>query len=327
MIPELNRIYQGDTLAIIKTWPDDFVHCVVTSPPYWGLRDYGVAGQHGLEKTPEEYIAKMVEVFSEVRRVLRDDGTLWLNIGDSYNGSGKGPTGFNGIGNQEERQGFTTSKAKDRTVTRWGGGNNRAPGYKPKDLIGIPWMLAFALRADGWYLRSDIIWSKPNPMPESVTDRPTKAHEYIFLLSKSERYYYDSESIKEPATYDPGHAIPDGGDTGEGSHNTIDFSKRSRAFFKNAQEYKGKHRKELPEGQTNLRAKRDKQRGHSRCHDGFNDRWDLMSREEQMSFARNKRTVWEIATAPFKEAHFATFPEKLIKPCIIAGSMGGGHRA
>jgi DNA modification methylase len=157
-------IHTGDCAAILQTLPANSVQCCVTSPPYYGLRDYGHDGQIGLEETPEAYVAKMVEVFREVRRLLRNDGTLWLNIGDSYAAqAGKTPQGI-----------------------------------KPKDLIGIPWMLAFALRADGWYLRQDIIWHKPNPMPESVTDRCTKAHEYLFLLSKAERYFYDSDAIREP---------------------------------------------------------------------------------------------------------------------------------
>lgn len=160
------------------------VHTVVTSPPYYGLRDYGVDGQIGLEVTPDEYIANLVEVFRECKRILRDDGTLWVNIGDSYNGSAPNQSGQNGYNDGREN--------RDKRYST--GGVN---GLKPKDLIGIPWMLAFALRADGWYLRQDIIWAKPNPMPESVKDRCTKSHEYIFLLSKSSRYYYDSEAVKE----------------------------------------------------------------------------------------------------------------------------------
>ena len=159
----IQTIYQGDALEVLRGLPSESVHCCITSPPYWGLRDYGVEGQIGLKQTLQEYVEALVEVFREVRRVLRLDGTLWLNLGDSYAGS-------------------------------WGS----ASGLKPKDLVGVPWRVAFALQADGWYLRSDIIWHKPNSMPESVTDRPTKAHEYIFLLAKSRRYYYDAEAIKEP---------------------------------------------------------------------------------------------------------------------------------
>jgi DNA modification methylase len=250
------EIRQGDALERLREMPDESVQCCVTSPPYWGLRDYGVAGQMGMESTPEEFVASMVAVFGEVRRVLRDDGTLWLNIGDSYAGS-----------------------------------LSRTPRLKAKDLVGVPWTLALALRADGWYLRRDIIWSKPNPMPESVTDRPTSAHEYIFLLSKSPRYFYDAEAIREPSLSPYSLKRPDGWAT-EGRHEAVDHSRRTR----------------------------DKQRGHGRRHDGFNDRWDSMSKEEQQALGRNKRSVWTIATRPYPEAHFATFPPDLVQPCILAGT-------
>ena len=185
----MNRIEFGDCRETMRRWAADGVkaHMCVTSPPYFGLRDYGVNGQIGLEQTPEEYTAAMVEVFRCVRDVLADDGTLWLNIGDSYSPNWSSRRAKGGGGFKDEN---------DAPRERW----TRIPGYKPKDLIGIPWMLAFALRADGWYLRQDIIWHKPNPMPESVKDRCTKAHEYIFLLSKSEKYFFDSEAMKEPAT-------------------------------------------------------------------------------------------------------------------------------
>src|SRR5690606_2185635 len=180
----MNQIIQGDVIETLRTLPAGFIHTCVTSPPYWGLRDYGVPGQIGLEATPEEYVEKMVEVFREVRRVLRDDGTLWLNLGDSYASK---PCG--GIGHNAKVR--NTKKAIQKSA-------GVPAGLKPKDLVGIPWRVAFALQADGWYLRSDIIWHKPNAMPESVKDRPTKAHEYIFLLSKSPRYYYDADAIREP---------------------------------------------------------------------------------------------------------------------------------
>ena len=180
----MNEYRIGDCLTVLRTLPDGFANTCVTSPPYWGLRDYGHDGQIGLEETPDAYVERMVAVFREVRRVLRDDGTLWLNLGDSYNGSSGGAT---------EKQGTNAGSFHN-------GGVRLAPGLKPKDLVGIPWRVAFALQADGWYLRSDIIWHKPNPMPESVTDRPTKAHEYVFLMSKSPRYYYDADAIKERAT-------------------------------------------------------------------------------------------------------------------------------
>jgi len=178
-------VVEGDALASLRTLPDASVQCCVTSPPYWGLRDYGAEGQIGQESTPEEYVARLVEVFRDVRRVLRDDGVLWLNLGDSYTSGGR------------------NSRAPDSKDSKGGRENDTRPptpsGLKPKDLVGIPWMVAFALRADGWYLRSEVIWSKPNPMPESVTDRPTKAHEQVFLLTKGPRYFYDADAVREHA--------------------------------------------------------------------------------------------------------------------------------
>lgn len=188
-----NKIFNNDALLGLKELPDSCINCCVTSPPYYGLRDYGVDGQIGLEKTPEEYIEKLVNVFREIRRVMKDDGTLWVNIGDSYAGSMKGAAQFpdNAMNYKQGTNRGTLGKA---TLVK------QCTGCKPKDLIGIPWMLAFTLRADGWYLRQDIIWSKPSVMPESVRDRCTKAHEYVFLLSKSRHYYFDAEAIAEPAT-------------------------------------------------------------------------------------------------------------------------------
>lgn len=184
------EILQGDCRDVLGSLADGSINCCVTSPPYFGLRDYGVEGQLGLEPTPDEFVSAMVEVFREVRRVLRDDGTLWLNLGDSYaRNPAKGTTGTPN-GRNLEKMGYS-------------GGAGVPSGLKEKDLIGIPWRVAFALQADGWYLRQDIIWHKPNPMPESVTDRCTKAHEYIFMLSKSPRYYFDNEAIKEPSAQDP----------------------------------------------------------------------------------------------------------------------------
>lgn len=280
------QILNGDCRDVLRTLPDSSVHCCVTSPPYFGLRDYGVTGQIGLEATPDEYVAEMVAVFSDVRRVLRDDGTLWLNLGDSYAATTKGSSG------KGEKQ--RTNKGTMLEDRRW-----RVPeGLKPKDLIGIPWRVAFALQADGWWLRQDIIWSKPNPMPESVTDRCTKSHEYIFMFSKSRVYHYDAGAIAEPSStqdmrrpFAPGQvdARGNGHDRGGGSPR-----------------------------------KTDKQRGHSRRHAGFNDRWDAMERAEQCSGKRNKRSVWNVATKPFSGAHFATFPPDLIEPCILAGCPAAG---
>ena len=294
---ELNKIYCEDCRATMARMPGDFVNCIVTSPPYWGLRDYGVDGQFGLEKTPEEYIAQMVEIFREARRVLRDDGVLWLNLGDSYSSqAGNDATKATESGMKTGRTG--------KSEVLFKGGNNKPPaGLKPKDLVGIPWRVAFALQADGWYLRQDIIWSKPNPMPESVKDRCTKAHEYIFLLTKSARYWYDADAIREP----------------------LKDSSISR-LSQNIEGQAGSFR--IP-GKTNgamkaVSRKTDKQRGHGRKHAGFNDRWDAMSKEEQSANGANKRSVWEIATKPFSEAHFATFPPEIPETCIKAGCPEGG---
>jgi DNA modification methylase len=295
----LNRVLQGDALETLKGLPDECVQMCVTSPPYYGLRDYGVEGQIGLEETPEAFIARLVEVFAEVRRVLKADGTLWVNIGDSYAGSGRGGNPDGG-GKQGTNAGSKSVNSynkdfHDKLVEQGAIGRSwvKPPaGYKQKDLIGVPWMLAFALRADGWYLRSDIIWSKPNPMPESVTDRPTKAHEYLFLLSKSQTYYYDHEAIKEPRVTDEGR--PDGAQR----QRTLDYNVK---YGPNGSINGGKNEK------SGLRR-----------YDGFNERWDSSPTE-----TRNKRTVWSVSPENFKEAHFATFPEKLIQPCIMAGSKEG----
>lgn len=297
------QVYNGNALDVLKSLPDESVQCCVTSPPYWGLRDYGVEGQLGLEKSPGEYVENMRQVFAEVRRVLKDDGTLWLNLGDSYAGGG------NGGGGQFSTHDNSIDKNKAlRTESL------RSPkGFKPKDLIGIPWMVAFALRSDGWYLRSDIIWAKPNCMPESVTDRPTRSHEYLFLLSKSATYYYDHEAIKEPCIYDvdgtgtaarKARASEDLKSHPEGLRNGI-----RNGGFKDAEKFNGKHS--------------GKQRGHSRRHAGFNERWDNMEKSEQCSGMRNKRDVWTISPAVYPDAHFATFPPKLVEPCIMAGSKAG----
>lgn len=203
------KIHCGDALAVLSQMPDKMVQCVVTSPPYYGLRDYGHDGQIGLEKSPDEYVANLVCIFREARRVLKDDGVLWLNLGDTYAGGGN----YRGDSKLSEKQ-ASNGGARGMKVGKVPIGN-----CKPKDLIGIPWMVAFALRVDGWYLRQDIIWHKPNPMPESVTDRCTKAHEYIFLLSKAERYFYDAVAIAERSNYQPGghHSdVPQGGFSDKG---------------------------------------------------------------------------------------------------------------
>ena len=277
--------------------PDASVDCCVTSPPYWGLRDYGVAGQIGLESTPAEYVSRMVEVFREVRRVLKDDGTLWLNLGDSYAGS-YGNQGRKESRGEQRRINGPMIQDFGRVVTHAidcdmdedcscspagkypsmmskTGSLDRTPGLKQKDLVGIPWRVAFALQADGWYLRSDIIWSKPNPMPESVTDRPTKAHEYLFLLSKSERYHYAAELIAEESL-NAGKMVKTNGADGYDSET---MNLRTREGFK---------------------------------------------RGVLVKDTRNRRSVWTIPSEPFPGAHFAVMPTALVKPCVLAGCRPGG---
>lgn len=291
----------GDALQLLTTLPAACVQCCVTSPPYFGLRDYGVPGQIGLEKTPGEYVANLQAVFAEVRRVLKPDGTLWLNLGDTYAASGRGGGGHSF---QHDDVGTVISQQNSR--------RQAVAGYKPKDLIGIPWLVAFALRADGWWLRSDIIWAKRNCMPESVTDRPTRSHEYIFLLTKSASYFYDHNAIKEPCLYDvdgTGTAARKARAHGNKLLPTTKINGIRPGGFKDAGKFAGKHG--------------EKQHGHTRRHAGFNDRWDKIEREDQCSGRRNKRDVWQIAPANYPEAHFATFPPDLIKPCILAGSRPG----
>ena len=281
-----NRCHFGDCLETLRRMPNGLVQTCVTSPPYFGLRDYGHAGQIGLEPTPDEFVAKLVTVFREVRRVLRDDGTLWVNIGDSYTSGGR----------THERD----PDAKNVTV---GTGARRAAlpdGLKPKDLIGIPWMLAFALRADGWYLRQEIIWHKPNPMPESVTDRCTKSHEQIFLLSKSERYYYDQKAILEPVSPNT-HAR-----LSQDVQNQIG-SERANGGAKTNGNMKAVGRK-FDTGEQS----------QNKNNPSFDAAMAIMPNE------RNKRSVWTVSTKPYKGAHFATFPTDLIEPCILAGAPAGG---
>jgi DNA modification methylase len=288
----MNKVFFGDCRASLQQMKADGikVQMCVTSPPYFGLRDYGHDGQIGMEETPEQFIAALVEVFRGVRDVLADDGILWLNIGDSYasNPASGGNQSSKMTGGEHKR---TPSETKYK----------RPAGLKQKDLIGIPWMLAFALRADGWYLRCDIIWAKPNPMPESVTDRPTKSHEYLFLLSKSATYYYDHDAIKEPMSMSSVARLDQDVESQAGSTRANGGAKTN----------------------GNMKAVGDKQRGHSRRHAGFNDRWDAMEKAEQCSGMRNKRSVWTVATKPYTGAHFATYPPELIEPCILAGSRVG----
>lgn len=255
-------ILVGDVMDMLATLPANHVDCVVTSPPYWGLRDYGVAGQLGLESTPAEYVGNMRMVFEQVRRVLKREGTLWLNLGDSYARNGGTQDGGN--------RSLMHMAGKQKRMLKVPRGN----GLKEKDLVGIPWRVAFALQADGWYLRQDIIWHKPNPMPESVRDRCTKAHEYIFMFSKNKKYFYDIDAIKEPSA---------AGAAG----NKV----RTCATIRSAHFKKGTVASGVP--------------------------WDGSKK-------KIKRSVWSVTSAPFKGAHFATFPPKLIEPCILAGCPAGG---
>lgn len=374
-------IIHGDALSSLRALPDESVQCCVTSPPYWGLRDYGTgtwtggdpgcdhtairkspesdaknkqgtnAGssrdpirsdcrlcgakrvdvQIGLEKTPDEYVSRLVEVFRELKRVLRRDGTLWLNLGDSYATS---PPGNKSTGLEKWAtsglHGAKISAKYAETLDRSAGQkrNTVVGDLKPKDLVGIPWMVAFALRADGWYLRSDIIWSKPNPMPESVTDRPTKSHEYIFLLSKSERYYYDAAAIAEPVLQSsliraeagvkfggnnlcPDTRLQSGNEwkpKAEGRNSRLHVSHDPA----HAHEYGGKT------------SSMDKQANPRRLNKNAKAARDAGAPHDfPFGFTRNKRTVWTVATKPYNEAHFATFPPELIKPCILAGAEAG----
>jgi DNA modification methylase len=334
------RILKGDCRDMLRTLPDESVHCVVTSPPYFGLRDYGTAEwkggdadcshmtaasgrtqnkgnngkfgqpfknvcghcgakrvdrQIGLEATPDAFVSELVAVFAELRRVLRKDGTAWLNLGDSYAGSGKG-------GNPEGSQwaGFVGNKAREKAAQPIG---KQLWGMKPKDLIGIPWRVAFALQADGWYLRQDIIWSKPNPMPESVRDRCTKAHEYLFLLSKSERYFYDQDAIAEPIA--------------------------EASIARLAQDVDGENGSDRVPGKTNGHMKAvGRASGGVYTAQAFKGQPQSEPRGSKSNFGdftkRNRRSVWEVTTQPFSDAHFATFPPALIEPCILAGCPKGG---
>jgi DNA modification methylase len=296
---EINKIYQGDAFEILKTLPDNSIQCCVTSPPYWNLRDYGIDDQLGLEETPEKYVEHMIQVFKEVKRVLTLDGTLWLNIGDSYAAASK---------NRSKEQ----HDAKSTLEGRKNGGcliqKSKITGnLKSKDLVGIPWMLAFALRNDGWYLRQDIIWSKPNPMPESVTDRCTKSHEYIFLLSKSQKYYYDADSIKQPL--------------------------KDTSITRLSQNIENQNGSNRVPGKTNGNMKAVRPHGivRDRLLD-YNSKEKILRPNTKRGVFKNehliqgpnekanKRSVWEVCTESFSEAHFATFPQKLIIDCIKAGS-------
>lgn len=270
------RILTGDCRDVLKTLEPESVHCVVTSPPYFGLRDYGVAGQIGIEPTHVEYVNELADLFEEVKRALRKDGTLWLNLGDSYAGSWGAQSREHAGKHAPTVSALSANQVKAAAIRESGTGSTaRTPGLKPKDLIGIPWRVAFALQDRGWWVRKAIIWNKPNPMPENVNDRPTSAHEYIFLLSRSKSYFYDEEESKEAAVSD--HPSGNG------------FKRDARLTYQNS----------FGEGRGN-------------------------SMQWQVTEFRNMRDVWTMATAPFNEAHFATFPPELPERCIKIGCPVGG---
>ena len=295
---EINKVYLGDSLEVIKTFDDKCVDCVVTSPPYYQLRSYGVEGQIGLEETPEKYIDKLVSLFREIRRVLKDNGTLWVNLGDSYWGGGWRGAELNEHSGDIQKGSKGTHCGLEMAKL-----HGNCGVYKDKDLIGIPWMFALAMRADGWYLRQDIIWDKPNPMPESVTDRCVKSHEYIFLLSKKKDYYFDYEAIQEEAV------------------TQIDPQIGSRV------EYDGKRKGEDGTGnRAFVSLKKSHRFGAQKYGDNDDSHFRTYSGEEYYPqvnddgvVVRNKRSVWRVNVKPTKEAHFATYPQKLITPCILAG--------
>lgn len=293
------RILRGDVRERLRGLPDESVHCVVTSPPYWGLRDYGMAAQIGLEDSPEAFVDEMVAVFREVRRVLRADGTAWVNLGDSYASDTKGTGGKSSSTLNAKRDADGTVIGKSIVTYQ---PRKLAHGVKVKDLVGIPWRVAFALQADGWYLRQDIIWHKPNPMPESVRDRCTKAHEYIFLLAKSERYYYDQDAILEPVA--PASVVRLAQPTLDEQTGSDRVPGKTNGPMKAVSRSGNKVRKDATE------------RGCPESGVDGSIPWEGLE--------RNKRSVWTVTTQPFKEAHFATFPPALVEPCIKAGCPVGG---
>ena len=311
--PPMNKTFLGDCRETMRRLNADGVRvqCCVTSPPYFGLRDYGHAGQIGLEQTPGEYVAALVDVFECVRDLLADDGVLWLNLGDSYAAQRGGTAmpaetlagGIGGIGGEKEHRGHGATHAHR---------NAGKIGLKHKDLIGIPWRVAFALQDAGWYLRQDIIWSKPNPMPESVTDRCTKSHEYLFLLTKNARYYWDYDAMQEPSTGVAAGNINHRGtaafESGDEKHRTkgglVAYAQRQRSARDSFKREDSKRGKPII-GQSNGTHRADR------------------AESEYNTGTRNRRSVWTVATQPYAGAHFAVFPPALIEPCILAGSRVG----
>lgn len=303
---DLNQIFNINCLDGLKQIPDNSIDCCVTSPPYYALRNYGHEQQIGMEETPDEYVTKIVEVFTEVKRALKPDGTLWLNLGDSYAGSWGNYSPHSNApleGWSEER--YDRRAYDDRT---WRPLNSKTlPGLKKKDIIGIPWMVAFALRSSGWYLRQDIIWNKPNPMPESVTDRCTKSHEYIFLLSKSSKYYFDQEAIKTDVAKESVKRLAQNIENQKGSDRVP-----------------GKNNGNMKAVVGNFGGKKGREHKVDSDDPNFRNGHEQFGRPYYAELKANKKTVWTVSTKPFKEAHFATFPEDLIVDCIKAGCPNDG---
>lgn len=289
------RIIIGDTREQMKLLPSESVHCCVSSPPYWRQRDYGMAGQLGLETTPEEYIEKLTAIFREVRRVLKDDGTAWVNLGDKWASGGNG-----GGGSFMADRGDAWAHAKDSK-----GWRSPPVGYKDKDLVGLPFMLAFAMRADGWFWRQCNVWAKPNCMPESVSDRSTISHEYVLQFSKRNDYWYDNNAARTPATPSSETRLAQDVEAQAGSDRANGGAKTNGSM-------------------KAVQRASDKQRGHSRRHDGFNDRWDAMEKADQVAGGANLRSVWWISPAQYREGHYAVMPDTLAEICIAAGCPKGG---
>lgn len=289
------RILTGDCRDVLRTLPDESVHCVVTSPPYWRQRDYKMAGQLGLEPTPEDYIADLTAIFSDVRRVLRSDGTCWINIGDKWASGGNG-----GGGKWMVERGHAWDHAKGAK-----GWRKPPVGYKDKDLVGLPFMLAFAMRADGWFWRQCNVWAKPNGMPESVQDRSTISHEYVLHFSKRNDYWYDSDAALTPPAPATETRLAQNVDAQAGSARANGGGKTNGPM--------------KAVGRAS-----DKQRGHTRRHAGFNDRWDAKERGDQIANGSNLRSVWWVSPAQYRDAHYAVMPDRIAEICMVAGCPEGG---
>lgn len=309
------RLMVGDALEQLRTLPDESVQTCVTSPPYWGLRDYGVEGQIGLEASPQEFLRRIVEVFREVRRVLKPDGTAWVNMGDTYASAGWG----GGVGTSSTVNGSSQHAAREARAKL----RNRVVGGKAKDKLGIPWRVAFALQDEGWWLRSDIVWHKPNPMPESVRDRPTVAHEFVFLLSKAERYFYNTPEARERCIVVAAHPRVSASKSGSDS-----LSKQaSRAF--SAKRSAGVEKRQTEYSAADAAARLERGRSAASKRMGRGPGWRVKNNESftsavtQLVEFRNWRDVWSIPTQASSLEHFAAFPEELARRCIVAGSQTG----